>query len=130
MGIIDSQSAKTTRSRAQERGFDGGKKIKGRKRHIVVDTLGLLLVVVVHSATQRDSKAAFRVLEKLNEQFYTLVKVFADGGYRGELMDRVKQKFRFVLEIVMRTNKQEKFEVLPKRWIVERTFPGLKVTED
>lgn len=122
VGIIDSQSAKTTRSGAQERGFDGGKKIKGRKRHIVVDTLGLLLVVVIHSATQHDSKATFRVLEKLNEQFYTLVKVFADGGYRGELMDRVKQKFRFVLEIVMRTDKQEKFEVLPKRWIMERTF--------
>lgn len=122
VGIIDSQSVRTTRSGALDRGFDGGKKINGRKRHIVTDTLGLLLVVVVHCANQHDSKAAFRVFEKLDEQFYGLVKVFADGGYRGELIDRVKQKFNLLVEVVLRTDKKEQFRVLPKRWIVERTF--------
>lgn len=122
VGIIDSQSVKTTRSGAMGRGFDGGKKIKGRKRHIVVDTLGMLLVVVVHAANKHDSKGADLVLEKLNEQFYTLIKVFADGGYRGELIEKVKLKFNFILEVIMRTDKEETFKVLPKRWIVERTF--------
>ena len=122
IGIVDSQSVKSTRSGCMERGFDGGKKVNGRKRHIVVDTLGLLLVVVVHCANQHDSKAAMKVFEKLNEHFYTLKKIFADGGYRGELIERVGKKFRFVLEIILRTNKEKSFEILPKRWIVERTF--------
>lgn len=122
VGIIDSQSIKTTRSGAQSRGFDGGKKIKGRKRHIVVDTLGLLLVVVVHCANQHDSRAAYEVLKKLNENFQGLTKVFADGGYRGELADKVKSNFKFILEVIMRTDKEKNFKVLPKRWIVERTF--------
>ena len=122
VGIIDRQSVKTTRSGAVEIGFDGGKKAKGRKRHIVVDTMGMLLVVVVHAANKHHSKGAHHVLEKLNEQFYTLVKVFADGGYRGELIEKVKLKFNFILEVIMRTDKEDTFKVLPKRWIVERTF--------
>ena len=121
-GIIDSQSVKSTRSGCTERGFDGGKKVKGRKRHIVVDTLGLLLVVVVHCANQHDSKGAMKVFEKLNENFYTITKIFADGGYRGELIEKVRIKFKFVLEIILRPRDSEKFKILPKRWIVERTF--------
>lgn len=91
-------------------------------RHIVVDTLVLLLVVVVHAANRHDSKGVHHVLEKLKEQFYTLAKVFADGGYRGELIEKEKLKFNFMLEVIMRTDKEDVFKVLPKRWIVERTF--------
>lgn len=81
LGIIDSRSVKTSRQSAQERGYDGGKKIKGRKQHIIVDTLGLLLAVVVHSATTHDSRAAFSVIESLKYRFSLLKTIIADGGY-------------------------------------------------
>lgn len=121
LGIIDSQSSKTTRSGSIDRGIDGGKNVKGRKRHIVVDSMGLLLVVIVHAANHHDSKAAFRVIESLKYRFPRLVKIIADGGYRGELADNIKRSFGWVLEVVIRKD-SKKFEVLPKRWIVERTF--------
>lgn len=92
-GIIDSRSLKTSRQNAQERGYDGGKKIKGRKQHIIVDTLGLLLAVVVHSATTYDSKAAFSVMESLKYRFSRLKTIIADGGYRGELAEKIKNAF-------------------------------------
>lgn len=121
LAIIDSQSSKTSRSGATCRGIDGGKQVKGRKRHIVVDSLGLLLVVVVHAANHHDSRAAFGVIEALRYRFPRLAKVIADAGYRGELADRVKQCFGWVLTVVRRKD-SKKFEVLPQRWIVERTF--------
>ena len=80
----------------------------------MVDTLGLLLVVVVHAANRHDSKAAFEVLEKLKGQFYRLVKVFADGGYRGELIDNVKINLNFLLEVVLRTTKKKNSKYFPK----------------
>lgn len=122
VGIIDSQSVKTINVCEDDIGYDGGKKIKGRKRHIVVDTLGLLLSVVIHSANIHDSKAAEGVLQELKNKYLNgIVKIFADGGYRGELIEKVKLKFDWILEIVKR-NEVGQFEILPKRWIVERTF--------
>lgn len=122
VGIIDSQSIKSSNVCIGEVGYDGGKKVKGRKRHIVVDTLGLLLVVVIHSATPHDSKGAIKVLQALKDKFLgNIKKVFADGGYRGELIDWAKQELGILLEIVKR-NEMSKFKILPKRWIVERTF--------
>lgn len=119
---IDSRSVKTTRSGGVCRGVDGGKKIKGRKQHIITDTMGLLLVVFVNAANTHDSQAAKIVIDKLYGRFSRLTKIFADGGYRGELIDYVKRLFGWVIEIVLRTDKEKPFEVLPKRWVVERTF--------
>lgn len=122
VALIDSQSVKTTRSGGLGRGVDGGKKINGRKRHIVTDTMGLLLSVVVHPANEHDSKAGFNVIKTLNYRFDRLTKIFADGGYRGELTGNVKSFFGWDMEISLRTDKASNFQVLPKRWIVERTF--------
>ncbi len=122
LGLIDSQSVKTTLSGGLCRGIDGGKKTKGRKRHIVVDTMGLLLAVVVHSANIHDSKSAPFALSELKYKFSRLVKIIADGGYRGDLVENTRKSFGWILEIVLRKDDSPKFQVLPKRWIVERTF--------
>ena len=122
LGIIDSQSVKSARSGGIGRGYDGGKKVKGRKRHIIVDTMGLLLAVVVHAANIHDSQAAIEVISSLRYRFQRMVKIVADGGYRGELIEKVKMLFHWTLEIVLRKDSKSSFQVLPKRWIVERTF--------
>lgn len=122
VACIDSRSVKTSRSGGLERGVDGGKKVKGRKQHIITDTLGLLLVVVVHAANMHDSKSAPKVIEKLRGRFDRMECIFADGGYRGALSDWVKEKFGWMINVVLRTDKSVNFQVLPKRWVVERTF--------
>lgn len=122
IALIDSQSVKTTRSGGICRGVDGGKMIKGRKRHIIVDTMGLLLAVVVHAANEHDSKAALNVIAELKGRFSRLIKIIADGGYRGELIENTRKRFGWIVEIVLRKDSSKGFEVLPKRWIVERTF--------
>lgn len=121
-GIIDSQSAKASNMCGDKIGYDGGKKIKGRKRHIVVDTLGLILTVVVHAANIHDSVGAKQVLGALKDKYLSGIKViFADGGYLGELTDWAKNVLGFQIQVVKRTHEHQ-FKVLPKRWIVERTF--------
>jgi len=121
VGIIDAQSVKNTLVSSQNRGFDAGKKIKGIKRHIVVDTLGLVLAVVIQSASVQDRDGAVEVVNKLGESWKKVVKIFADSSYRGQLIKRIKTKFKIELEIIKR-DQLNTFKILPKRWIVERTF--------
>jgi putative transposase len=125
-GIMDSQSVKTTRQ-GGPCGYDAGKKIKGRKRHVLVDTLGLLWGLVVHPANIQDRDGARLLLKPLKHQGSRLAIIFADGGYEGQpLFDYVynlRQRHRILLEIVKRSDQcPHQFKVLPKRWIVERTF--------
>ena len=120
-GIIDSQSVKTT-DKGGLKGYDAGKKTKGRKRHIIVDTLGLLLGVVVHSAGIQDRDGAKLVFEKIKGIFSRLILIWADGGYAGKLIDWVKAQINLELKIIKRNTELKDFHILPKRWIVERTF--------
>ena len=123
-GILDSQSVKTTEVPGI-RGYDAGKKIKGRKRHILVDTMGLLLMVVVHAADIQDRDGARLVLSKIKGRFPRLQLIWADGGYAGQLVEWVKNVCNLVLSIVRRLEGVKGFQVLPRRWVVERTFGWL-----
>lgn len=119
-GVLDSQSVKAPA--AKERGFDGGKKITGRKRHIAVDTDGRLLMVNLTPADISDSAGAQTILDAIRKRWPWLKHLFADGAYdRVQLMDKAAF-LDFVIEVVRRMEGQQGFEVLPRRWVVERTF--------
>ncbi|MDQ8188611.1 IS5 family transposase, partial [Pelagicoccus sp. SDUM812002] len=126
--IIDSQSVRTARN-GGVRGYDAGKKIKGGKRHLLVDTLGLVLASVVRSASIQDRDGARMVLGKLESEHGRIRTIWADGGYRGkpvEWVSEIRRHRRIDLKIVKRNDKAEGFKVLPRRWIVERTFAWLE----
>jgi putative transposase len=125
VAILDSQSIRAGEG-GEQRGYDAGKKITGRKRHVAVDTLGLVMMVVVHSASLQDHDGACLVLSRMKERFGRLKLVFADSAYgRNGLPEWVKQQFRWTLQTVLRPVGVKGFVVLPKRWIVERTFAWL-----
>lgn len=126
LAIIDSQSVKTTEV-GGEHGFDGAKKVNGRKRHILVDTMGNLLCVLSHAANIGERAGAQTLLLKVPELLWgRLEKILADGGYEGEDFQRfVKQTFDVEFEIALRPSNAKGFVLVPIRWVVERTFAWL-----
>ena len=122
--LIDSQSVKTTKE-ASEVGVDGGKLVKGHKRHSLTDTVGNMLNVVVTAANVSDIAGGKLLINKILEDFPTIEKIWADGTYRGGFIDWVHERIDAVLEIVKRDKGQKGFKVQPKRWVVERTFAWL-----
>ncbi|GGO06762.1 hypothetical protein GCM10011574_19640 [Microbispora bryophytorum] len=125
-GCIDSQTVKAAEIvGAAACGYDAGKKIKGQKRHIAVDTLGLLLCVIVTAASVQDRDGAHPLLARLREKFSTIALVWADGGYAGRLLTWARDVLRLTVTIVKRSDDVRGFVVLPRRWVAERTFAWL-----
>jgi len=124
-GVIDSQSVKTTES-GGICGYDAGKKLKGRKRHILVDTIGFLIGFVIHAANIQDRDGAVWVLNSIRKSHPWLRHIFADGAYAGPKLKGALEKIGdWTMEIVKRSDTAEGFELIPRRWVVERTFAWL-----
>ena len=123
--IIDSQSVKNTDT-AEKKGYDGGKKISGIKRHIAVDTQGLPHAIYITTANVTDRQGAILMFLNCKENLFKVVKVLTDGGYTGEKFEKaVKEKLGAEVEVAKRSE-LHKFKVIPKRWVVERTFSWLE----
>ena len=125
--IIDAQSVKTTLVKG-ERGYDGGKKVNGRKRHIMVDTMGLLLMVLVTTANVQDREGGKQLLNQVAQRLSLprLQRIWADGGYSGQpMVEWVQNSFGWLWDVVKRDPGSKGFKVLPRRWVVERTFGWL-----
>ncbi len=121
--IVDAQSVKGADTvGALSRGFDAGNKVNGRKRHVVVDTAGLLLLVMVTAASVQDRDGGARALERLRFAMPSVATVWADGGYAGRLVAYAHKVLRLVVTIVRKQDGQVGFAVLPRRWVVERTL--------
>jgi transposase len=122
-GCVDAQSVRGADTvGAAVRGFDAGKKVNGRKRHVVVDTMGLLLLVVITSAGMQDRDGARTLLEKVKMVMPSLSLLWADGGYAGKLVEWAERIAHITIEIVRKPVGIKTFQVLPRRWVVERTF--------
>jgi transposase len=122
LGIMDSQSVRWGNNRSLN-SFDGNKKVKGIKRHIVVDKNGFLLAIMVTVANIHDSKAVDLLMRTLQYFLCPIKVILADGGYRGEVIENIKNKFGYIIQVVMRSDDRKTgFKPIHKRWIVERTF--------
>ena len=104
------------------KGVDGNKKVKGIKRHVIVDKNGFLIAVMVTIANMHDSKAAYLLMRVLKEMCSGVKVILADGGYRGELVNNIKKKFGYVIQVVISSYKEQGFRPIQERWIVERSF--------
>ena len=123
-GCLDSQSVKTTEIEGV-RGYDAGKQVKGRKRHLLVDTSGLVMAVVVTAASCSDPAGARLLLRRLGGAGKKLRVIWVDGAYRGQVVEWVLTHFWFCFQPVLRSDSQKGFVALPRRWIVERTWAWL-----
>ncbi|TFF29699.1 IS5 family transposase [Mucilaginibacter psychrotolerans] len=122
LGILDSQSVRWGNNKALN-SFDGNKKVKGIKRHVIVDKNGFLIAVMVTVANIHDSKAVMLMMRVLKEMLCSINVIIADGGYRGEIIEQVKKSFGYLIQVVMRSDdKKTGFKPVHKRWVVERTF--------